>query len=40
MARNESTDARSDRPFVISRSFDGPRERLWKAWTERDGLMQ
>ncbi len=29
-----------ERPFVISRSFDVPRERLWKTWTERDRLMQ
>jgi uncharacterized protein YndB with AHSA1/START domain len=40
MNRNESVDAQSEPPFVISRTFDGPRERLWKAWTERDRLMQ
>jgi uncharacterized protein YndB with AHSA1/START domain len=40
MDRNESAGARSDRPFVISRTFDGTRERLWKAWTERERLMQ
>jgi len=40
MNRNESAGAQSDRPFVISRAFDWPRERLWKAWTERDRLMQ
>jgi len=28
------------KPFVISRAFDVPRERMWKAWTERDELMQ
>ena len=28
------------RPFVISRTFDAPRELVWKAWTERDRLMQ
>jgi len=27
-------------PFVISRVFDAPRELVWKAWTERDRLMQ
>jgi uncharacterized protein YndB with AHSA1/START domain len=26
--------------FVISRVFDAPREVVWKAWTERDRLMQ
>ncbi|HEY0455949.1 MAG TPA: SRPBCC domain-containing protein [Verrucomicrobiae bacterium] len=27
-------------PFVLSRTFNTSRERLWKAWTERDHLMQ
>jgi uncharacterized protein YndB with AHSA1/START domain len=27
-------------PFVISRSFDAPCERMWSAWTEREQLMQ
>jgi uncharacterized protein YndB with AHSA1/START domain len=26
--------------FVITRTFDAPRDRLWKAWTERDRLRQ
>lgn len=26
--------------FVISRTFDAPRQRVWQAWTERDQLMQ
>ena len=26
--------------FVVSRVFDVPRELVWKAWTERDRLMQ
>ncbi|HEX7792559.1 MAG TPA: SRPBCC domain-containing protein [Afipia sp.] len=26
--------------FVIERVFDAPRELVWKAWTERDRLMQ
>jgi len=26
--------------FVISRVFDAPRDLVWKAWTERDRLMQ
>lgn len=28
------------RPFVITRTFDAPRELVWKAWTERDRMMQ
>src|SRR5438045_1138700 len=28
------------REFIISRTFDAPRQRVWKAWTERDRLMQ
>ncbi|MGO8765553.1 MAG: SRPBCC family protein [Limisphaerales bacterium] len=28
------------RPFIISRIFDAPRELVWKAWTERERLMQ
>jgi uncharacterized protein YndB with AHSA1/START domain len=27
-------------PMVISREFDAPRELVWKAWTERDRLVQ
>jgi uncharacterized protein YndB with AHSA1/START domain len=30
----------ADREFVITRVFDAPRELVWKAWTERDRLMQ
>jgi uncharacterized protein YndB with AHSA1/START domain len=28
------------RAFIISRTFDAPRGRVWKAWTERGQLMQ
>jgi uncharacterized protein YndB with AHSA1/START domain len=28
------------REFVISRTFDAPRDLVWKAWTERDQLMR
>jgi uncharacterized protein YndB with AHSA1/START domain len=28
------------RPFVLSRTFGATREKLWKAWTEREELMQ
>jgi uncharacterized protein YndB with AHSA1/START domain len=27
------------KPFVISRTFDAPRERVWQAWTEREHLL-
>jgi len=27
-------------PFVISREFDAPRERVWQAWTEPERLQQ
>ena len=27
-------------PFVISRIFDAPRDRVWKAWTEAEQLKQ
>jgi uncharacterized protein YndB with AHSA1/START domain len=30
----------AERPFIISRTFDAPRELTWKAWTERDRLTQ
>jgi uncharacterized protein YndB with AHSA1/START domain len=26
--------------FVISQTFDAPRDRFWKAWTEREQLLQ
>jgi len=28
------------KPMVIERTFDAPRELVWKAWTERDRLME
>jgi uncharacterized protein YndB with AHSA1/START domain len=28
------------KPFVISRVFDAPRNRVWKAWTEVEQLKQ
>jgi len=30
----------TERPFIISRTLDAPRERVLKAWTERERLMQ
>ena len=28
------TAKKADEPFIISRVFDAPRERVWQAWTE------
>ena len=28
------------KPFVISREFDAPRDRVWQAWTEAEHLKQ
>lgn len=33
-------EQRALQPFVISWMFDAPRELVWKAWTERQRLMQ
>ncbi len=30
----------SSKEFVISRTFDAPRDLVWKVWTERDHMMQ
>lgn len=38
--RNSAGAAPADRPFIISRSFDSPRERMWKIWTECEHLKQ
>lgn len=37
---NTTISTTTERPFVISHLFNAPRERVWKAWTERDRLMQ
>jgi uncharacterized protein YndB with AHSA1/START domain len=29
-----------ERPFMISRTFDAPRDLVWKAWIEREQMMQ
>jgi uncharacterized protein YndB with AHSA1/START domain len=31
---------KTDRPFVISRSFEASRETLWRAWTEPERVKQ
>jgi uncharacterized protein YndB with AHSA1/START domain len=30
----------TQRPFVISRTFDAPRELMWQAWSQRARLME
>jgi uncharacterized protein YndB with AHSA1/START domain len=30
----------TQKPFIISRVFDAPRDRVWKAWTEAERLKQ
>lgn len=37
-AKNANLTA--DQEFVITRDFDAPREQVWRAWTEREQLMQ
>ena len=34
------SDRQSTADFVISRTFDAPRDLVWKAWTEADRLKQ
>jgi uncharacterized protein YndB with AHSA1/START domain len=29
-----------DKPFIITRTLDAPRARVWKAWTDRDELQR
>ena len=36
-AKNTSTSAQE---FIINREFNAPRERVWRAWTEREQLMR
>lgn len=34
------TKASADREFVLSRTFDAPRDLVWKAWTDPKRLME
>lgn len=36
-AKGNSTEGQE---FVLTRTFDAPRELVWKAWTEREHLMR
>lgn len=38
--KSNPTGTPATNPFIISRTFDAPRDRVWKAWTERERLMQ
>jgi uncharacterized protein YndB with AHSA1/START domain len=38
--KDKPTDKSGEQPFVITRVFNAPRELVWKAWTERERLMQ
>lgn len=42
LGRLEEKLAKKNEPeeFVISRAFDAPRDLVWKAWTQRDRLVQ
>jgi uncharacterized protein YndB with AHSA1/START domain len=35
---NAPTSHPTERPFVISRLFNAPRDLVWKAWTEREHM--
>src|SRR5258706_348841 len=36
----EKSALQAEKPFVISRRFDAPRDLLWKSWTEAERLKQ
>jgi uncharacterized protein YndB with AHSA1/START domain len=36
----EESVHQGEKPFVISREFDAPRELVWKSWTEAERLKQ
>ena len=40
MTTTTTPNKTTERPFVISRTFDAPRKKVWQAWTERERLMQ
>ena len=37
---SSDTKAPSSREFVITRTFNAPRDLVWKAWAERERLMR
>ena len=36
----DAKNADTAHEFIITRTFDAPRVRVWRAWTEREQLMQ
>jgi uncharacterized protein YndB with AHSA1/START domain len=40
MTMTTTLNISAHRPFIISRTFDAPRDQVWKAWTERERLVQ
>jgi uncharacterized protein YndB with AHSA1/START domain len=40
MTASAATRRNGDKPFIISRSFTAPRQRVWKAWTDADELKR
>ncbi len=40
MPASDNPQSQTTAPFVLSRTFDAPRELVWKAWTEREQLMK
>jgi len=39
-AKNNPVEQTAGQDFIITRTFDAPREVVWKAWTERERLME
>lgn len=37
---NNPTGTAAEHPFVITQTVNAPRDLVWKAWTERERLMQ
>ena len=38
--KNNPTEALAQRPFIISRTFDAPRDLVWKAFTEPERMKE
>jgi uncharacterized protein YndB with AHSA1/START domain len=36
---NATINKPTERPFIISRTFNAPRDLVWKAWTEREHMQ-
>jgi uncharacterized protein YndB with AHSA1/START domain len=36
---NATAEKPPQRPFIITRTFDAPRELVWQAWTEREHMQ-